>query len=130
MLVRDGSRSFVGSFGSDSNATTSNLPGPGRVLGLLFSAAGRRLEAVVERTAARAGWSFEGVARRLFMKLQTQHLHCAAWSEFARMPVVDLAIELGTGRCTGCNQKYMSDWYGTYDREMEDLLLRLVSSIE
>jgi hypothetical protein len=122
--------SFIGSWGSDSNETTSNLPGPGRPLGQLLSAAGRRLEAVVDRTAARAGFGFEGVARRLFVKLGANHSRCRAWSEFAKTPVVELAIELGSGHCAGCHQRYMTALSGSDSHEIEELLLRLVPSIE
>jgi hypothetical protein len=130
VVVRAGSRIFFGSFESDSNATASNLAGPGRVLGQLFSTAGRRLDAVVERTAARLGLGFEGIARRLFMKLRAPHVGCRAWPEFAKTPVVELAIKLGSERCTGCDQRYMKAVGGTHNREVEGLLLRLVSSIE
>jgi hypothetical protein len=84
----------------------------------------------VERTAARLGFGFEGIARRLFMKLRAPHSRCRAWPEFAKIPVVDLAIELGSGHCAGCGQKYMKAVGATHDREVEDLLFRLASSIE
>jgi hypothetical protein len=122
--------SFAGSWDSDSNETMSNLPGPGRPLGQLLSAAGRRLEAVVDRTVARVGLGFEGVARRLLMKLRASHSRCRAWPEFSKTPVVELAIELGSGRCTGCDQRYMSALGGRHDSEIEELLLRIVPSIE
>jgi hypothetical protein len=129
-VIRVGSRSFSGSFRSNSNATASNLAGPGRVLGLVFSAAGRRLDAVVERTAARLGLGFEGIARRLFMKLRAPHSRCRAWPEFSKTPVVELAIALGSGRCAGCDQRYMTALGGAPDHEVEGLVLRLMSSIE
>jgi hypothetical protein len=129
IYLRVGSRSFVGSWDSDSNDTASNLPGPGRALGQLLSAVGRRIEAVVDRTAARAGLGFEGTARRLLMKLCAPHSLCPAWSRFARTPVVDLAIELGSERCTWCNQSYISALSPINNRDLKDLL-RLVSSIE
>jgi hypothetical protein len=122
--------SFVGSAPSDSNATMSGLAGPGRPLGQLFSAAGRRLEAVVDRTTARAGLGFEGIARCLLMKLRTPHVRCRAWPEFAKTPVLNLAIELGSGRCAGCNQRYMGDMGSVKDREVGELLLRPVHSLE
>jgi hypothetical protein len=122
--------SFAGSLRSDSNATMSNLAGPGRVLGLLFSAAGRRLEVVVDRTAARLGLGFEGIARRLFMQLRAPHARCRAWPDFAKTPVVELAIELGSGSCAGCSQRYMSVLGRSNNGEIEELLLRLVPSIE
>jgi hypothetical protein len=130
--VRVGSviHSFTGSWGSDSNETSSNLLGPGRPLGQLLSAAGRRLEAVVDRTAARAGLGFEGIARRLLMRLRASHSRCRAWPEFAKTPVLELAITLGSERCAGCNQRYMSDLGRTDTHEVEELLLRLVASIE
>jgi hypothetical protein len=119
-----------GSWASDSNATMSGLAGPGRPLGQLLSAAGRGLETVIDRAAARAGWGFEGIARRLLMKLRAPHSRCRAWPEFAKTPVVELAIELGSGRCAGCDQKYMRAVGGANDREVGELLLRLVPSIE
>jgi hypothetical protein len=128
--LRVGSRSFVGSWGSDSNDTASNLPGPGRALGQLLSAAGRRLEAAVDRTAARAGLGFEGITRRLLMKLYEPHTRCRVWPEFTKTPVVDLAIELGSGICSGCNQSYISTSTPIADLEIEKLFLRLVPSIE
>jgi hypothetical protein len=118
------------SLAGDSNETMSNLPGPGLVLGQLFSAAGRRLDVVVDRAASRLGLGFEGLARRLLMKLRSPHSRCQAWPDFSKTPVFDLAIELGTGTCAGCNQRYMRLLGGTYDREVENLLLRLVPSIE
>jgi hypothetical protein len=121
--------SFAGSLRSDSNATMSNLAGPGRALGLMFSAAGRRLEVVVDRTAARLGFGFEGIARRLFMKLRAPHVRCGGWPDFARVPVVELAIELGSGSCAGCNQRFMIALGGMDNQEIKDLL-RLVPSIE
>jgi hypothetical protein len=120
------------SLAGDSNETMSNLPGPGLVLGQLFSAAGRRLDVVVDRAASRLGLSFEGIARRLLMKLRSPHSRCQAWPEFSKTPVIELAIELGTGTCVGCKQKYMHVLGTTNDpdRELESLLLRLVPSIE
>jgi hypothetical protein len=108
----------------------SGLAGPGRPLGQLLSAAGRGLEVVIDRAAARAGWGFEGIARRLLLKLRAPHSRCRARPGFAKMPVVDLAIELGSGRCAGCDEKYMPTVGGANDREVGELLLRLVPSIE
>jgi hypothetical protein len=122
--------SLAASVASDSNATMSGLAGPGRPLGLLLSAAGRGLETVIDRAAARADWGFEGIARRLLLKLRAPHSRCRAWPEFAKTPVVDLAIELGSGRCAGCNRKYMRAVGGANDSEVGELLLRLVPSIE
>jgi hypothetical protein len=101
-------------------------------MGQLFSAAGRRLDVVVDRAASRLGLSFEGIARRLLMKLRSPHSRCRAWPEFSKTPVIELAIELGSGTCAGCNQKYMRALGTTNDpdREVENLLLRLVPSIE
>jgi hypothetical protein len=123
-------QSVIVSLAGDSNETMSNLPGPGLVMGQLFSAAGRRLDVVVDRAASRLGLSFEGIARRLLMKLRSPHSRCRAWPEFSKTPVIELAIELGTETCAGCNQRYMRPLGGTYDREVETLLLRLVPSIE
>jgi hypothetical protein len=109
------------SWASDSNATMSNLPGPGRALGQLFSAAMRRLELVVNHTATRAGLGFEGIARRLLTKLRAPHTRCKAWPEFAKTPVVELAIELGSGLCAGCGQRYLSTLGRTDNREVEEL---------
>jgi hypothetical protein len=122
--------SFDVSWESDSNETASNLPGPGRPLGQLLSTAGRRLEAVVERTVARAGLGFEGIARRLLMKLRAPHAHCHVWPEFARRPVVELAMQLASGRCDGCNQRYTSGLSDSDAMKIGDLILRLVPSIE
>jgi hypothetical protein len=96
----------------------SGLAGPGRPLGQLLSAAGRGLETVIDRAAARAGWGFEGIARRLLMKLRAPHSRCRAWPEFAKTHVVKLAIELGSGRCARCDQKYMRAVGGAKDHEV------------
>jgi hypothetical protein len=74
---------------------------PGRPLGQLLSAAGRRLESVVDRTAARAGLGFEGIARRLLMKLRAPHARCRSWSDFAKTPVVH-------GACCRVGQRDLS----------------------
>jgi hypothetical protein len=84
----------------------------------------------VDRTAARVGVGYEGIARRLLMRLRAPHTRCRAWPEFAKTPVVDLAIELGSGSCTGCKQRYMHALGGTIDAELGELLMRLVPSIE
>jgi hypothetical protein len=132
MRLRVGSAiySVTGSWDSDSNATASNLSGPGRPLGQLLSSAGRRFEAVVDRTAARLGLGFEGVARRLFVKLRGPHVRCGDWPDFAKAPIVELAIELGSGRCSVCNKMYMSALDRNQNQDVDELLLRLVSSIE
>jgi hypothetical protein len=134
LYIRRRIGSFVfsvrGSRTSDSNATMSGLAGPGRPMGQLLSAAGRSLETVIDRAAARAGWGFEGIARRLLLKLRAPHSRCRAWPGFAKTPVVGLAIELGSGRCAGCDQKYMRAVGGANDREVGELLLRLVPYIE
>jgi hypothetical protein len=122
--------SFAGSWRSDSNETVSNLPGPGRPLGQLLSAVGRRLEAAVDRTAARAGLGFDGIARRLLLKLYGFHASCREWPENTTTPIVELAIELGIGRCAGCRQRYMDNLDYVNRREVEELLIRLVSSLE
>jgi hypothetical protein len=122
--------SFVGSWPSESNATMVDRPSNRRPLRQLLSVVGRRIEAVVDRTVARAGLDFEGIARRLLMKLRAPHSRCRAWPEFAGTPVVELAIELGSGRCTGCNQKYMGVLGGSNNHEVKELLLRLVPSVE
>jgi hypothetical protein len=66
------------------------------------------------------------------MKMRSPHSRCRAWPEFSKTPIIELAIELGTGTCAGCNQKYMRALGTTNDpdREFENLLLRLVPSIE
>jgi hypothetical protein len=115
---------------SDSNATTSLLPGPGHVLGRLLSAGGRRLETVVDRTAARVGFGFEGIARRLLMKLRARHSRCKPWPDFAKTPVAELAVELGNGCCDKCKVRYTSFLDSKSDTEIENLLLRLLPSIE
>jgi hypothetical protein len=122
--------SFVGSWPSESNATMVDLSGPRRPLRQLLSDVGRRIEAAVDRTAARAGLDFEGIARRLLMKLRAPHSRCRAWPEFAGTPVVELTIELGSGRCTGCNQRYMGALGGSINQEVKELLFRLVPSVE
>jgi hypothetical protein len=122
--------SVAGSWRSESNATMVNPTGPGRALGPLLSAAGRRLEMVVDRTAARLGLGFEGIARRLLMKLRAAHARCGAWSDLAKTPVVELAIELGCGSCARCNQRYLSALGRMNTGEIKELLLRLVPSLE
>jgi hypothetical protein len=115
---------------TDSNATTSHLPGPGYILGRLLSASGRRLETVIDRTAARVGFGFEGLARRLLMKLRARHSRCKSWPDFAKTSVVQLAVELGNGCCDECKDRYTSFLDSKSDTDIEDLLLRLIPSIE
>ncbi|EJD07875.1 uncharacterized protein FOMMEDRAFT_16460 [Fomitiporia mediterranea MF3/22] len=50
---------------SSSNLTASDLPGPGRTLGLLYSRWGRALEASVGRLAHRSGFGPDAVASRI-----------------------------------------------------------------
>jgi hypothetical protein len=133
--------SLAGSFQSDSDETASNLPGPGRPLGQLLFAAGRRLEVVVDRTAplaglgfkgiaARFGLGYEGIARRLVTQLRAPHASCRTWPEFAKSSLVELTIELGGGFCFACDKTYMSALSDKNIREVEYLLLRLVRSLE
>jgi hypothetical protein len=119
-----------GSWASDSNATGSGIAGPGLPLGQLFSAAGRRLEVVIDRTAARAGWGFEGIARRLLMKMCAPHARCRAGPDFAKTSIVNLAIELGSGHCHTCGERYIRVLSIMKAQEIGELLLRLVPSIE
>ncbi|KLO10022.1 hypothetical protein SCHPADRAFT_999865, partial [Schizopora paradoxa] len=47
-----------------TTATESNLPGPGRLLGLLLQALGKRFESLINKRAARAGHGPAAVARK------------------------------------------------------------------
>ena len=54
-----------------SNATASDIPGPGRVLGNVFSFLGKRLERAMESFAMRRGYGPQNVARRIRERLDT-----------------------------------------------------------
>jgi hypothetical protein len=43
---------------------------------------------------------------------------------------MELAVELGSGICPGCDQQYMSASGRTNNNEVEELVMRLVASIE
>jgi hypothetical protein len=130
--IRVGSQdlAFSAYWSEDSNSTTTGLPGPGRVLGHMFSVGGRRIEAVAARTAALAGFGFEGLTRRLLMRLRSPHMRCGLWPAFSSAPVVDLAVELGNGCCGGCQKRYAQLLDGEGLPEVEALLVRLIPSIE
>ena len=49
--------SSLSSFTISTNATTTNLPGPGRTLDLLYQYAGRKLENAIGRVAQRIGYT-------------------------------------------------------------------------
>jgi hypothetical protein len=115
---------------SDSNATSSTYTGPGRPLGVLLDVAGRRLEALVDRAVPLAGLGFEGIARRLLMKLRAPHARCRAWPDFVTTPIVELAIQLGSGNCNECHRRYMSTLGDMRRSEIERFLFRLIPSIE
>ena len=50
---------------SSSNDTASNLPGPGRMLGLLYSRWGRALEGAIGQVAHKSGFGPKAVASRI-----------------------------------------------------------------
>jgi hypothetical protein len=153
--VRSLNLSFSADFSTDSNTTTTGLPGPGRVLGHLFSAGGRRLETIVNRTAAVAGLGYEDIARRLLVRLRGWHARygrCvpspgssslrrfhpdSQYSEFpsaleivSSSSVLDVAVELGIGYCNVCKDKYSALLDNIHDADTESLLLRLVPALQ
>lgn len=58
---------------SSTNDTASNLPGPGRVLGNVYSSAGRRLERAVGVVAHKAGFGPNATYKKI------QELDRAGW---------------------------------------------------
>jgi hypothetical protein len=124
--VRSLNLSFSANWSPDSNSTTTGLPGPGLVIGRLFSAGGRRLETIVNRTAAVAGLGYEGIARRLLVLMRGRHARCAPWVDFSSAPVLDLAIELGSGFCEACIETY----FDSRDKRIGRLVARLLPAIQ
>jgi hypothetical protein len=88
------------------------------------------LRHAVDRTAARVGFGFEGIARRLLLKVRARHSRCKPWPDFPKTSVVELAVELGQGCCDRCEDRYTSFLDIKGDTEIESLLLRLIPSIE
>jgi hypothetical protein len=154
--VRSLNLSFSADFSTDSNTTTTGLPGPGRVLGHLFSAGGRRLETIVNRTAAVVGLGYEGIPRRLLVRLRGWHAaRCgrgvpspdssslrrvhpvsqnsdfrSALETTSSSSVLDVVVELGTGYCDVCKDKYFGLLDNIHDADTESLLLRLVPALQ
>jgi hypothetical protein len=64
------------------------------------------------------------------MKLRARHSRCKPWPDFAKTPVVELAVELGNGCCGECEDRYIRFLDSKSDTEIENLLLRLIPSIE
>jgi hypothetical protein len=124
--VRSLDLSFSANWSPDSNSTTTGLPGPGLVIGRLFSAGGRRLETIVNRTAAVVGLGYEGIARRLLVLMRGRHARCAPWVDFSSAPVLDLAIELGSGFCEACGGTY----FDAGDKRIGRLVARLLPAIQ
>jgi hypothetical protein len=122
--------SFSELFSPDSNSTATGLPGPGRVLGQAFATGGQRIEAFVNRATALAGIGFQGIARRLLLKLRAPHARCRVWPALSGTSLVELAVELGNGWCTRCEKRYASTLDGGGDAELDTLLLRMMPSIE
>lgn len=64
---------LTASFITGTDSTTSNIYGPGRVVGKLLSSSGRRLENLLGRTAQRLGYGPPALVYRLLTRLREQH---------------------------------------------------------
>ena len=53
-----------------SDMTCSNLPGPGRGIGKLYSKAGKALERLISRAAHKLGYGPEAIARRISIRIR------------------------------------------------------------
>jgi hypothetical protein len=99
----------------NTNSTATGISGPGRIVGMLLSTLGRRLEQVIDRFAeARLGLGPNMAALRLASALHRIHVDAnhACWSdESARMKTfchaVDRLIWVCNGYCTRCGAAYL-----------------------
>lgn len=128
---------LTASFITSTNSTTSELLGPGRIVGKLLAGSGRRLESFLGRTAERLGFGAAAIVSRLLTLLREQHhrLHhatCKAEAPpAARLnnappeldTLLDEIIELGNISCATCDVPYFLNV--ALNKEATDLLSKL-----
>lgn len=61
------------SLASGTDSTTSGIPGPGRALGALLSAYGKRVESILSRTAQYMGFGPHAIVQRILAVLHKYH---------------------------------------------------------
>jgi hypothetical protein len=104
---------------TDTNSTTSSIYGPGRTIGAILSASGRRLEGLFNRTAERLGYGPNAVMQRILTSLRTSHericsrkLHPGSPPSHTPLPfaaLIDEAAHLASALCLNCRRPFMMD---------------------
>jgi hypothetical protein len=124
---------------TDTNSTTSSIFGPGRSVGALLSASGRRFEGMVNRTAERLGYGPNAIMTRLLNCLRQSHERlrtCKGSPRNSRSSprttlsftdLVDNAMLLGSSACPKCRRPFFMGFVRT--SEIEELVQKLLSLI-
>ena len=73
----------IRSFMTNTDSTMSGIPGPGRTLGRMLSAGGRRIEPALNRVAELLGYGPGAVVRRLLPLIQEEHVRSGAHFQHA-----------------------------------------------
>ena len=76
---------------ASTNATVDNLPGPGRLLGNLYSSAGRRLEDGLGRVASRMGYGPNAMSMKIQELLEDKSLRSFTRRKKLKKKCKDLA---------------------------------------
>jgi hypothetical protein len=124
----------------DSSSTLSGILGPGRLVGSLFSSAGRRLEKLIDRVAERRlGLGPNMAALRLTTALYSYHVdqqvERVRRREFSESGAAigsetDRLIWVCNGFCSQCGKPYLEDPLNKIPESVRKLLLELMSHIK
>jgi hypothetical protein len=120
---------FSAHFSGSSDSTASDIPGPGRLLGHVFSVSGRYVEAAAAHAAAISGLGLPGAAAHVLAHLRGRHAACQAWPPLVSC-VVDMAVEVGNGYCLRCRERYYSPSASAADEKLVALLTRVFPALQ
>jgi hypothetical protein len=102
---------------SDSNSTTTDLPGPGRVLGSLFSKGGKIVSHIVDRGAEKLGHGPDAHCIKLLTAIEDEHRVSKHNIRVPknRLSLADLnrrdcnfILHWATSRCEYCNAPFIT----------------------
>jgi hypothetical protein len=125
---------------TNTDSTTSSIFGPGRTIGALLSASGRRFEEMVNKTAERLGYGPNAVMTRLLNLVRQAHErsrickdsgpNSGPSSSRSALPFADLldsAMLLGSSTCPRCHRPFFTGLVRT--TEFEEPVRKLLNFI-
>jgi hypothetical protein len=124
---------------TDTNSTVSGIHGAGRILGVLLSGGGRRVEHAINRTVERLGYSPSAIMQRILALLRVLHAYKCEGPKYTKPPraalefsaLIEEAAILSSEICPTCSCFYFQKIPNIdFDRRIMSQLEKLLNFLQ